>query len=77
MNPYWLIFHFDRSALARAESVNSQRLRAHTVKHMKPAIQGSGSTYRPAAPAAKVSNAQKAGFAESCVKDLSATQNRR
>jgi len=32
---------------------------------MKAAIQGSGSTHRRAAPAAKVSNAQEAGFAKS------------
>lgn len=46
-----------------AESVNSPRLRTHAVKHIKAAIQDSGSTNRPAAPAAKVRSAQGAEFA--------------
>ena len=52
----------------RAESVNSLHLRRHTVKHMKAAIQGSGSTPHHAAPATKVSNAQEAEFAKSSVR---------
>ncbi|WP_417812309.1 hypothetical protein [Thalassospira alkalitolerans] len=37
---------------------------------MKAAIQGAGSTHRPAAPAAKVSNAQIATFAKSGTVDF-------
>lgn len=48
----------------RAESVNSLRLRRHTVKSMKAAIQGSGSTPHHATSATNVSNAQIAEFAK-------------
>lgn len=53
-----------RQLEGRAESVNSLHPRRHTVKHMKAAIQGSGSTPHHAAPSTKVSNAQIAGFAK-------------
>jgi hypothetical protein len=50
-----------------ADSGHSLHLRRYTVKHRKAAIQGSGSTPHHAAPGTKVSSAQEAEFAKSCV----------
>lgn len=50
------------AATWRAESANSLHLRGHTVKHMKAAIKGSGSTPHHAALGTKVSYAQEAEF---------------